>query len=137
MQRVCVLTIAAYLITLLDNSIRAKSDDVLFLEKALDAQRLFNEIAPAVKARARDILAKSKLPLFTTSETGELSLSGWEDNSIASDLGHTILADIPVYCFRVLSIVEARDHARTAKVKAKNQLHTAADAEMADASKPG
>ncbi|KIM76751.1 hypothetical protein PILCRDRAFT_91510 [Piloderma croceum F 1598] len=127
----------AYLVTLLDNSIRAKSDDVMFLEKALDAQRLFDEIAPAVKTRALDILVKSKLPVFTQSETGELSLSGWKENSIAADLGQTILSDIPVYCFRVVSIVEARDHAATTKVKAKKQLHQAADAEMADATKPG
>ncbi|KIM72424.1 hypothetical protein PILCRDRAFT_16150 [Piloderma croceum F 1598] len=127
----------AYLVTLLDNSIRAKSDDVMFLEKALDAQRLFDEIPPAVKTQALDILAKSKLPVFTQSETGELSLSGWKENSITADLGQTILSDIPVYCFRVVSIVEARDHAATAKVKAKKQLHQAADAEMADATKPG
>ena len=126
----------AYLVTLFDNSIHAKDDDVKFLEKALDTQRLFDEISPSVNARARDILAKSKLPVFTTNHEGALVLSAWEENSVTLDLGKVFLADIPVYCFHMVSIVEARDYAVTAKVKAKKQLHETVDAEMADATKP-
>jgi hypothetical protein len=109
----------AYLKTLLANSIRAKADDSAFLEKALDANWLWNEIAPAVKARAWEILSKSKFLEFTVSSTNKLTLSGWKENTVAGELGRTILADIPVFCFRVISIVEARDHAATAKVATK------------------
>jgi len=64
-------------------------------------------------------------------------LSSWQENSITVGLGQTILADIPVYCFCVLSIVEAHNYAATTKVKAKKQLHEQVDVEMADATKPG
>jgi hypothetical protein len=122
---------------LLDNSIQAKNDDVLFLEKALDAQRLWNEINPLIHACAATIFAKSKLPKFMTTAGGELQLSGWEENSVAKEIATNVLADIPVLCFRVISLVEARDYTAVAKTAAKKQLHQQADAEMADATKPG
>jgi hypothetical protein len=127
----------AYLDTLSDNGIRAKKDDVLFLEKALDAERLYKEIAPQIKSRAKEILVKSKLPIFSQTEKDGIVLSGWKENTVASALYATILADVPVYCFRVVSLVEARDFATAAKAKAKKQLHEQADVEMADATKPG
>ena len=51
---------------LLANGICAKADDIAFLEKALDASHLWDEIAPAIKTRAQHILAKSKLLIFST-----------------------------------------------------------------------
>jgi acetolactate synthase regulatory subunit len=83
-----------------------------------------------------EILAKSKLPRFSYNQVGEPTLLGWEENSIAAALLKVIVADVPVYCYRVVSIVEARDFVAVSKAMAKKQLHESTDVEMADATRP-
>ena len=80
-----------------------------FLEAALEAQRLFHEITPTVSKQGKEILAKSKLPTFSYNQAGEPTLYGWEENSVAAALLKVIISDIPVYCNRVISLMEAQD----------------------------
>ncbi|KII82811.1 hypothetical protein PLICRDRAFT_181010 [Plicaturopsis crispa FD-325 SS-3] len=127
----------AYMDATLDNCIRAKSDDVAFLERALDPTKLFEQLAPLVAKRGEEILAKSKLPIFKSNEQGGLELDTWEENTVAKDLATQVYNDCVVYAFRIISIVDAREHTVKAKLSAKKTLATAADVEMADASKPG
>ena len=110
----------AYLNKLAADGICAKSDDVMFLEKALNAEQLYKEIMPVVKAQAMVILASCKLSVFHTSEQGNVELSGWEENSVVKIIAKDMLADIPVLCFRVVSIVEAKEFMAVAKSKPKN-----------------
>ena len=74
----------SYLNTTLDNSIHAKGDDVLFVEHALEATRLFNDIGPLIEPCLSEILRKSKLPIFTSVANGNIELSGWENNEIVA-----------------------------------------------------
>lgn len=127
----------AYMDTTLLNAICAKQDDILFLELSLQPDRLYNKLQPLVSARAGEIMAKSKLPVFETDEHGVLSLSGWKDNDIAKSLVKDVLSDVVVYAFRVISIVEACELTADVKIKRKKEIAKQADEEMADGTKPG
>ena len=127
----------AYLDTTLDNNICAKGDDVAFLERALEVTRLFGDISPLIAERSNNISRKSKLPVFTKRPDGDIELARWENNDIACEIGKSIVEDVPVLCFRVISLLEAREFAAAAKVVAKKQLAEQGDVEMADGGKPG
>jgi hypothetical protein len=60
----------AYLKTTLSNSIQVKGDDVAFLEAALDTQRLYEEIAPAVKIVGLRDFGQIQTPAFFLQPSG-------------------------------------------------------------------
>jgi hypothetical protein len=123
---------------LLANGIRAKQDDVRFLEASLTAERLFNELLPIVEQRGKELVAASKSPNFRTDqETREVTLIGWEESEATIATARHMVEDVLVYAFRVIAIVEARETVMAKKITKKKELAKSADIEMADATKPG
>ncbi|KAJ7712081.1 hypothetical protein DFH07DRAFT_940383 [Mycena maculata] len=127
-----------YLAGTLTASIKAKSDEAAFLERALTPQALFDELKPLIEAKADSVLALSKLPnVVRDPASGELRVNGWIDNHVLRTIAMHVLEDCVVYAFRVISITEASALRTELKFHKKKALHQQADVEMADATKPG
>ncbi|KIJ60885.1 hypothetical protein HYDPIDRAFT_170027 [Hydnomerulius pinastri MD-312] len=129
---------AAWLKGSLEDSIRAKRDEILFLERALTPEVLFKDLSPVIAERQKDIMEKTKLPVLEhNDETGELVLVRWQDNDGAQRLGKEMLEDCTIFALRIRSIVDARDFTARSKRDGKKAVKEAADVEMADAARPG
>ncbi|KAF8891443.1 hypothetical protein CPB85DRAFT_1441042 [Mucidula mucida] len=127
-----------YLKTLLENTIRMKKDEVMFLQMSLAPEAAFKQLAPVVSAQTTAIMARTKVPIFgPEQEGGPPVLKSWADNVSAQILGTQVLNDCVHYSFRVQSIVEAREFSRESKVTAKKEIAKQADVEMADGTRPG
>lgn len=123
--------------SVLADAIRAKQDDIRFLEASLQPERLYSSMLPYVTKRRTEILAATKLPILTKNAQGEVVLDGWEENHSGIRLAQQVLEDVVVYAYRIISISEARDAVMATKITKKKDLAHAADVEMADATKPG
>ncbi|KIJ57523.1 hypothetical protein HYDPIDRAFT_35022, partial [Hydnomerulius pinastri MD-312] len=88
----------------LSDSIRAKRDEVTFLEGALTPKVIYKDLSPLVITRQKDIMEKTKLPVLEPGEDGEITLVRWEDNAGAQRLGMEVLEDCVVYALRIRSI---------------------------------
>lgn len=121
----------------LENAIRAKTDDVAFLNAALQPDALYKELSPIVFKRGKELMDGCKLPVFSEDGDGRIILSGWSENESAKRLAKDVLTDVVVYAFRVICLVEARELAKLGKLSQKKAISRSADIEMADASRPG
>ncbi|KAF8880387.1 hypothetical protein CPB85DRAFT_1443005 [Mucidula mucida] len=114
-----------YLKTLLENTIRMKKDEVMFLQMSLAPEAAFKQLAPVVSAQTTAIMARTKVPIFgPEQEGGPPVLKSWADNVSAQILGTQVLNDCVHYSFRVQSIVEAREFSRESKVTAKKEMQS-------------
>ncbi|KAJ6596580.1 hypothetical protein B0H10DRAFT_2441864 [Mycena sp. CBHHK59/15] len=127
-----------YMQEALSESIRAKEEEANFLDMALKPHALYNELAPLVENRLKEILARSQLPVFETDlVTGELALTGWRPNESAQALARDVRSDCVVYAFRVISMTESHEMMAEAKINKKKAIAAHADIEMADATRAG
>jgi hypothetical protein len=122
----------------LDDAIRCKADEVTFLEGALQPDKLFNELLAVIRPQRATILARSKVPNFTSNpETGEVALTGWGDNQAMIEVAQAVMLDCISWANRLISIAEARAFSKERKASAKKEIHAAADVEMADLPQAG
>ncbi|KAH7881971.1 hypothetical protein F5I97DRAFT_1927528 [Phlebopus sp. FC_14] len=126
----------AYLGACLNDSISTKRDEVSFLQRALLPETLFKELQHLVVARHVELKMVSKIPEFSL-DGGELILTGWKENEATNKLSMEMLTDLVVYCHRIISLVEARESIEASKKAKKVAVAKAADAEMADLTRPG
>ncbi|KAF8992197.1 hypothetical protein BDZ89DRAFT_1151193 [Hymenopellis radicata] len=78
----------AYLKTLLENEIRAKADEIMFLETGLSPEAAIKQLQPIVVQTTVAIMSRTKVPVFAPEkEGGPPVLSGWADNVAASGKG--------------------------------------------------
>ncbi|KIJ06628.1 hypothetical protein PAXINDRAFT_91724 [Paxillus involutus ATCC 200175] len=118
---------------LLDDSIRAKKDEISFLERVLTPAAIFDANAPAIKEFTTLLLAKTKLPTLKADEQGNLQLTGWETNDHQVRLGREVLQDFVVYVLRIINIQESRFLASASQNEKKKALQQAsADVDMED-----
>jgi hypothetical protein len=128
---------------LLADSLREKANEIAFLEAELDSKRWFSHLAGLVDARRVELAEKQR------TYSWQRVLKDHGDDVIMSDIADKyelrigdrsapestpvwreadlLLAELPTYVFRVLSLVDNREAAKAAKAKAKKDLQTAAD----------
>ena len=121
----------------LSEGIRAKTDEVQFLEDSLGAEKLLKDILPTLKARYNDLSSRNQIPTLTDHSNGTVTLDGWIVSPVVKTLYKAVRDDYIVWCQRLIAIVESRQDFKTSKQKQKRKLQEAADVEMADATKPG
>jgi len=127
-----------YLSAVLAASLAAKQDDIKFLDASLEPKRLYEELAPLLDARRKEVVDKSLMPIFADgAELGELVFESWAPNTSAIELAKQVKRDSVIYAYRVIALTTAREQAGHAKVEKKRELAKSADVEMADATKPG
>ena len=132
----------AYLDLLLTNAIKAKSDDVLFLNASVELSRLQRELLPLVTQVADSLKASAKLPVYRekmNANTGvvDLELVEWEDNPTVSALAKEMRSDVALYSHRVFHLTEQRSLTVVKKQFEKKRVKEDADVEMKDATTPG
>jgi hypothetical protein len=118
---------------LLDDSIRAKKDEISFLERVLTPAAIFDANAPAIKEFTALLLAKTKLPTLAADDKGNLTLTGWETNEHQVRLGREVLQDFVVYVLRIINIQESRFLVSASQNEKKKALQQASvDVDMED-----
>ena len=122
----------------LSNAIRAKEDDIKFLTVACELPRIQQDLFPLVAVRGRDLMAHSKIPVYSEGgEPGEINLDRWVDNPATARLAKDMRSDTALYAFRVLALVEQRELVAENKLRAKKAVKEQAEVEMTDVAKPG
>ncbi|KAG7441771.1 uncharacterized protein BT62DRAFT_867876, partial [Guyanagaster necrorhizus] len=127
----------AYLDGLLSSAIKAKRDDVLFLERALTPQELYSRLSPVVIDRGQRVLKDRMVANIKFSADNKVEGLTWVQDTQKVQECKNLLADVVVYAFRVISIVEMTSYTASAKEDRKKALKKAADVEMADATRAG
>ncbi|KAG7439045.1 uncharacterized protein BT62DRAFT_1025730, partial [Guyanagaster necrorhizus] len=127
----------AYLAGLLDSALAAKRDDIRFLEAALTPEKLYERLSPIVIEHGQVVLRNRRVANIKFSADNKVEGLTWVEDAQKVAECKNLLADVVVYAFRVISIVELASHATSAKQDRKKALAKAADVEMADATRAG
>ena len=107
--------------TLFEEAIRAKTDEVAFLERAITPQEMLDAMVPGIKARVASLLVERRKPTFAKNDKGELEFSAFVEDDSVVELGRTMLEDCVVFAYRVRSVIEGRELVATEKVKRKKE----------------
>ncbi|KAH9024044.1 hypothetical protein EDB83DRAFT_2320140 [Lactarius deliciosus] len=116
----------------LAESIKAKADEVTFMEAAITPQRLWSDLASHIAPRSVTVIAGSKLPVVETAVDGTQSVTAWEPSPTAIAIRDNLMVDCAVFALRVISLVEARDAALSRKIEKKRAVAAAATTAAAD-----
>lgn len=122
----------AYLVLELENSIKAKKDDVAFLSAALEMERLQEQLFPIVEQRSAALTVDAKLPVYRNDIDGNVFLDRWEDNPALASLAAEMRGDVAMFANRVIRVTESRLLLQEQKAAKKKAIKVDADAEMAD-----
>ncbi|KAG7439279.1 uncharacterized protein BT62DRAFT_832964, partial [Guyanagaster necrorhizus] len=127
----------AYLDGLLESAIKAKRDDIAFLEAALTPEELYKRLSPLVIDRGQRVLHNRRVANIKFTADNKVAGLEWVQDSQKVAECKNLLADVVVYAFRVISIVEMAQYTASAKLDRKKAIKKAADVEMADATRAG
>ncbi|KIK73872.1 hypothetical protein PAXRUDRAFT_177277 [Paxillus rubicundulus Ve08.2h10] len=117
---------------LLDDSLRAKKDEMLFLEKEVSPARIYEQCAPLIKEAFELLNAKTKLPVLETDDEGNITLKGWTDNTLVQRNAQEVIHDCVIYGLRIVNISNNRNLSKALVAEKKKALHQAADVDMKD-----
>jgi len=127
-----------YLEAVLAAALAAKKDDVTFLDASLQPKALYDEFAPIIDVRRKELVDKSLMPRFEPgTEPGELVFVEFVTNPAAVELAKQVKLDCVIYAYRVISITQTREAGNDEKDRQEKDLAKSADVEMADATQPG
>ncbi|KAI0041308.1 hypothetical protein FA95DRAFT_1599033, partial [Auriscalpium vulgare] len=127
---------AKYQLEALEASLRAKKDEVAFLDDALTPEKLYSELMPVVVEVGNRLCQTRKLPELVADDKGNLTATGWLSNEPVRAICQALQRDIVLYAYRIISIVEERDAAAKSKATRKAALDSDVDVTMADATGP-
>ncbi|KAF9458866.1 hypothetical protein BDZ94DRAFT_1312906 [Collybia nuda] len=123
-----------YLALNLNNIIRAKSDEVTFLDNATKPDALFKELLPIVKSQGEYLVKHTRVPTWEPiGDTGEVQLGPLRPSAATIELAQHMQEDVVVYAYRVVCITEMQEHVKTIRFQKKVALKKDADVEMTDA----
>ncbi|KAF9456379.1 hypothetical protein BDZ94DRAFT_1241577 [Collybia nuda] len=123
-----------YLDLNLNNIIRAKSDEVKFLDSATKPDALFRELHPLVKQQGEHLVRHTQVPTWEPiGDTGEVQLGPLRPSAATIELAQHMQEDVVVYAYRIVCIQEMIEHAKSIKFQKKVAVKKDADVEMTDA----
>ncbi|KAL7280255.1 hypothetical protein ACG7TL_006675 [Trametes sanguinea] len=141
----------AYQTKLLAEALKAKVDELDYLEAELKPSACLEALQPVVIKRWNELEPGFKTPVFVyvnrnNSETVDAPLPGnltdvrvkdWVTNPTAQVEFDGLFRDLPALSMRILAIVRDKANAMRIKIEKKKKVEADADVEMADLTKPG
>lgn len=109
-------------------AIRAKTDEVAFLERALLPQAMLDAMVEPIKSQTLKLLKQRQLPIFGRNQPdGPLEFQKYEEDPAVVALGHEMVEDCVIFAYRVRSVIEGRELVAAEKVKRKKELAAHSD----------
>ncbi|KAI0299692.1 hypothetical protein B0F90DRAFT_1668645 [Multifurca ochricompacta] len=116
-----------YQIKCLEESMKAKADEVASLEKSIEPVYLYTHMRSIVTKRSEGVLTSHQIPIFRMEEGREV-LDKWVPSPAALKHAANMQQDSVVYAERVISMVRAKDVIMQRKIQKKKDLAAAATA---------